>query len=208
MSFPENLSDRQFYHENPPYISVVHSRTSQATQLSQHTNSTSPLPSPLHQLHHPQVGGQQSHTYTVRSNSHGSIEPHKFSFKHNQGGGVRGQNHSQGNFSPQRRFVPQGHNIAPGFRNQQQQYNQNTWRRRKRDSAPALNQSRWKTEAAEFGLISIGSPSWEFLSFWFVLFFLFLFYFFLIEGSQERTYIVLEFPSQFKLSPIVSDDHC
>lgn len=140
MSLPENLSDHRFYHENPPCISVVQGHMSQAAQLSQHTKSTSPLPSPLH---HPQVGGQQNHTYTVRSNSHGSIEPHKFSFKHNQGGSIRGQNHSRGNFSPQRRFLSQGHSTAPGFRNQQQQqYNRNTWRRRKRDSAPALNQSR------------------------------------------------------------------
>ncbi|KAG7235256.1 hypothetical protein INR49_002861 [Caranx melampygus] len=141
MSLPENLtmpplSDCQFYHENPPSISVVHSHTSQVAQMSQHTNSTSPLPSPLHRLHHPHIGGQQSHTYTMRSNCHGSIEPHKFTFKHN-----RGQNHSQGNFSPQRQFVPQGHNTAPGFRNQQQ-YNRTTWRRRKRDNLPALNQSR------------------------------------------------------------------
>uniref|UniRef100_A0A671XTJ6 Terminal nucleotidyltransferase 4A n=1 Tax=Sparus aurata TaxID=8175 RepID=A0A671XTJ6_SPAAU len=146
MSFPENLtipslSNCQFYHENPPSISVVHRHMAQAAQVSQHTNSTSPLPSPLHQLHHPQVGGQQSHAYTMRSNSHGSLEPHKGGFKHNQGGGLRGQNHSQGNFSPQRRFVPQVHNTAPGFRNQQQ-YNRNTWRRRKRENLPALNQSR------------------------------------------------------------------
>lgn len=145
MSLPENLtipslSDCQFYHENPPSISVVHRHTSQAAQVSHHTNSTSPLPSPLHQLHHPQVGGQQSHTYNIRSNSHGSLESHKVGFKHNQGG-LQGQNHSQGNFSPQRRFVPQGHTTAPGFRNQQQ-YNRHTWRRRKRDNLPALNQSR------------------------------------------------------------------
>ncbi|XP_029360167.1 terminal nucleotidyltransferase 4A-like isoform X1 [Echeneis naucrates] len=145
MSLPENLpisslSNCQFYHENPPSISVVHSHRSQAAQLSQHTNSLSPLPSPLHR-HHPLSGGQQSHTYTMRSNSHGAIEPHKFTFKHNQGGSLRGQNHSQGNFSPQRQFVPQGHSTASGFRNQQQ-YNRNTWRRRKRDSLPALNQSR------------------------------------------------------------------
>ncbi|XP_018540861.1 terminal nucleotidyltransferase 4A isoform X3 [Lates calcarifer] len=146
VSLPENLtipslSDCQFYHENPPSIGVVHRHASQAAQVSHHTNSTSPLPSPLHRLHHPQVGGQQSHTYTMRSNSHGSIEPHKLSFKHNQGGGFRSQNHSQGNFSPQQRFIPQTHNAASGFRNQQQ-YNRNTWRRRKRDSLPVLNQSR------------------------------------------------------------------
>ncbi|XP_028985237.1 terminal nucleotidyltransferase 4A-like [Betta splendens] len=143
VSLPDNLPDHHFYHGTAPYISVVHNRTSQAAPLSQHTNSSSPLPSPLHQLHHPQVGGQQSHTYTITSNSHGATEPHKFSFKHNQGGSFRGQNHSQDNFSPQRRFVPHGHNTAPGFRNhQQQQYNKNTWRRRKRDNAPPLNPSR------------------------------------------------------------------
>ncbi|XP_035020533.1 terminal nucleotidyltransferase 4A isoform X1 [Hippoglossus stenolepis] len=146
MSLPESLtiptlSDCQFYHENLPSISVVHRHASQAAQVSQHVNSTSPLPSPLHRLHHPQVGGQQSHTYTLRSNSQGSIEPHKFSFKHNQGGSLRSQNHSQANFSPQQRFVPQGHNTTPCFRNQQQ-YNRNTWRRRKREDLPALNQSR------------------------------------------------------------------
>lgn len=160
MSLPENLtipslSDCQFYHENPPSISVVHRHTSQAAQVSQHTNSTSPLPSPLHQLHHPQVGGQQCHTFTMRSNSHGSLEPHKVGFKHNQGGSLQGQHHSQGNYSPQRRFVPQGHNTAPGFRNQQQ-YNRNTWRRRKRENLSTLNQSRWKTAAALLDLTGIG----------------------------------------------------
>lgn len=138
MPLPESvtmtsLSDCQFYHENPPSISVVHHHTSQAAQASQHTNSTSPL----HQLHHHQVRGQQSPNYTMRSNSHGSLEPHKFGFKHNQGGNLQG--HNQGNFSPQRRFVAQ--NTAPGVR-YQQQYNRNTWRRRKRDSVPTLNQSR------------------------------------------------------------------
>ncbi|XP_070823271.1 terminal nucleotidyltransferase 4A-like isoform X1 [Chaetodon trifascialis] len=146
MSIPENLtmpplSDCHFYHENPPSISVLHRHMAQAAQVCHHANSTSPLPSPLHHLHHPQVGGQQGHTYTMRSNSHGSLEPHKVGFKHNQIANLRGQNHSQGNFSPQRQFFPQGHNTAPGFRNQQQ-YNRNTWRRRKRDSLPALNQSR------------------------------------------------------------------
>ncbi|XP_020490197.2 terminal nucleotidyltransferase 4A isoform X1 [Labrus bergylta] len=145
MSLPESLtipplSNCQFYHENPPSISVVHRHTSQAAHVSQHTNSPSPLPSPLHQLQHPQVAGQQSHAYIMRSNSHGSHESHKVGFKHNQGG-PRGPNHSQGTFSPLRRFAQQGHNAAAGFRNQQQ-YNQNTWRRRKRDDPPALNQSR------------------------------------------------------------------
>lgn len=146
MSIPENLtipqlSDCHFYHENPPSISVVHRHMAQAAQVCQHTNSTSPLPSPLHHLHHSQVGGQQGHAYTMRSNSHGSLEPHKVGFKHNQVASLRGQNHSQVNFSPQRQFIPQGHNTTPGFRNQQQ-YNRNTWRRRKRDNLPALNQSR------------------------------------------------------------------
>lgn len=142
MSFQENvtippLSDCQFYHENPPSIGVVHHHSTQAAQVSQPTNPTSPLPSPLH---HPQVGEQQSHVYTLRSKSHGSGEPHKFGFKHNQAGSFQGQNYPQGNFSPQRRFVPQGHNTGSSFRNQHQ-YNRNTWRRRKRDSAPTLNQS-------------------------------------------------------------------
>ncbi|XP_068999316.1 terminal nucleotidyltransferase 4B-like [Embiotoca jacksoni] len=142
MSLPENitipsLSRCQFYHENPPPISVVHRHASQTTHVTQHTTSTSPL----HQLYHPQVGGHQSHTYTLRSNSHGSLEPHSFGFKHNQGGSLQGQNKSQGNFSPQCRLVPQSQNTAPGFRNQQQ-YNRNTWRRRKRDIPPAVNQIR------------------------------------------------------------------
>lgn len=146
MSLPDNLtipslSDCQFYHENLPSISVVHSHMPQAAQVSQHATSTSPLPSPLHQLHHPQVGGHQGHIYALRSNSHGSLEPNKFGFKHNQGSVLQGQNHTQANFSPQRRFVPQGENTAPGVRNQQQ-YNRNMWRRRKRGSLPALNQSR------------------------------------------------------------------
>ncbi|XP_030014357.1 terminal nucleotidyltransferase 4A-like isoform X1 [Sphaeramia orbicularis] len=142
MTLP-SLSDCQFYHDNPPSISVVHRHTSQAAQAPQHTISTSPLPSPIHQLHHAQVGGQQSNSYTIKSNSTGSAEPHKFGFKHNHGGNVRGQNYPQGNFSPQRRFVPQSHNSAPGFRNQQQpQYNRNTWRRRKRDNLQTLDQSR------------------------------------------------------------------
>ncbi|XP_029308205.1 terminal nucleotidyltransferase 4A isoform X2 [Cottoperca gobio] len=142
MSLPESLtipslSDCHFYHENPPSVSVVHRHMSQAAHISQHTNSTSPL----HQLHHPQMAGHHSHTYTMRSNSHSSLEPDKIGFKHNQGGGLRGQSHSQGNFSPQRQFVPQGQNTSPGFRNQQQ-YNRNTWRRKKSNTLPALNQSR------------------------------------------------------------------
>lgn len=136
MPLPESvnipsLTDRQFYHDTPP-LSVVH--TSHAAQVSQqHTSSTSPAPSPLH---HP-----QSHIFTVRATSNGTIEPHKFGFKHNQGGEPNHQNSSQGVCSPQRRFVPQGQNMGPGLRNQQQ-YNRNTWRRRKRDSLPGTNQIR------------------------------------------------------------------
>lgn len=157
-----SLSDCQFFHENLPSISLVRHHTSQAAQVAQHTNSMSPLPSPLHQLHHSQVGGQQNHTYAMRSDSHGSFEPHRFGFKHNQGGSLRGQNHSQGNFSPQRRFVPQGHNTASGFRNQQQ-CTRNTLRRRKRDNLPALNQSRWNGEAALISSVSasiVKSTTW------------------------------------------------
>ncbi|KAM4580190.1 terminal nucleotidyltransferase 4A-like isoform 1-T1 [Odontesthes bonariensis] len=143
MSLPENVtihsvSDCQFYQENPPTIAVVHRHTTQAAQVSQHTNPTSPLPSPLHR---PLLGGQQGHTYAIRSNSHGSFEAHKLGFKHNPSGSIQAQNHSQGNFSPQRKFVPQGHNLTSSFRNQHQ-YNHSTWRRRKRNSVPALNQSR------------------------------------------------------------------
>ncbi|XP_054638941.1 terminal nucleotidyltransferase 4A-like isoform X2 [Dunckerocampus dactyliophorus] len=130
----------QFYHENPPSISMVHRNLTQAA-VSQHSNSTSPILSPLHQLHRPRVGGQHQHMYTVRPDSQGPFEPHKFGFKHNQGNSPRGQSQSQGCFSPQRRLVPQGHNTAPGLRNQQQ-YNRTTWRRRKRENLPALNQSR------------------------------------------------------------------
>lgn len=146
MSLPDNLmlpflSDHQFYHENTPSINAVHRHTSHVA-VAQHTSSiSSPLPSPLHQLHHSQPVGQQSHTYTLRDDCHASFELHKFGLKHNQGGGVRVPNHSEGSFVPQRRFAPQGHNTAPGFKNQQQ-YNHNTWRCRKRDNPPALNQSR------------------------------------------------------------------
>ncbi|XP_077431337.1 terminal nucleotidyltransferase 4A-like [Vanacampus margaritifer] len=130
----------QFYQENLPSISMVHRHMAQ-TAVSQHSNSTSPLPSPLHQLHQPRMGGQHQHTFAVRPESQGSFEPPKFGFKHNQSSSLRGQSLSQGSFSPQRRFVPQGHNTEPGLRNQQQ-YNCNTWRRRRRDNLPALNQSR------------------------------------------------------------------
>ncbi|XP_019735648.1 non-canonical poly(A) RNA polymerase PAPD7-like [Hippocampus comes] len=130
----------QFYRENLPSIHLVHRHMAQ-TAVSQHSNSTSPLPSPLHQLHHHRIGGQHQHTLTVRPESQDSFETHRFGFKHNQSSSLRGQIHSQGSFSPQRRFVPQGHNMEPGLRNQQH-YSCNTWRRRKRDSLPALNQSR------------------------------------------------------------------
>nr|XP_040021860.1 terminal nucleotidyltransferase 4A-like [Gasterosteus aculeatus aculeatus] len=125
-----SLADCQFYHENPPLIGVVHRHMSQGAHISQHTNVTSPLSSPLHQLHHPQMGGHHSHAYAMRSNSHGSLELHKVGLEHNQG-----PNPSLSNFSPQRRYVPEGPNTAPAFRNQQQ-YNRNTWRRRKRDNLP------------------------------------------------------------------------
>uniref|UniRef100_A0A3Q2X8N7 Terminal nucleotidyltransferase 4A n=1 Tax=Hippocampus comes TaxID=109280 RepID=A0A3Q2X8N7_HIPCM len=130
----------KFYRENLPSIHLVHRHMAQ-TAVSQHSNSTSPLPSPLHQLHHHRIGGQHQHTLTVRPESQDSFETHRFGFKHNQSSSLRGQIHSQGSFSPQRRFVPQGHNMEPGLRNQQH-YSCNTWRRRKRDSLPALNQSR------------------------------------------------------------------
>ncbi|KAM9806055.1 terminal nucleotidyltransferase 4A-like [Syngnathus typhle] len=130
----------QFYHENLPSVGMVQRQMAQ-TAVSQHSNSTSPLPSPLHQLHHPQLGGQHQHAFTIRPDSQGSFEPQKFGFKHNQSSRLCGQSHSQGSFSPQRRFVPQGHNTEPGLRSQQQ-YNCNTWRRRKRENLLALNQSR------------------------------------------------------------------
>ncbi|XP_075868798.1 terminal nucleotidyltransferase 4A-like isoform X2 [Nelusetta ayraudi] len=154
MSLPDNLaipplSDCQFYHENLPSIGVVHGHMA---QVSQHAGSTSPLPSPLHQVHHPQVGGHQGHIYAVTAASHSPLEPNKFGFKHNQGSALPGQNHSQANFSPQRQqFVPHGDAVAapaggPSVRNQQhqqqqQQYNRTTWRRRKRGSLPAISQS-------------------------------------------------------------------
>uniref|UniRef100_A0A3B3ZZG8 Terminal nucleotidyltransferase 4A n=1 Tax=Periophthalmus magnuspinnatus TaxID=409849 RepID=A0A3B3ZZG8_9GOBI len=127
-----SISECQFYHDPP--ISVVHRHASQAAQMSPHT--LSPLPSPIHQLQHHHLGG---HHYPIRSNSVGSIEPHAFGFKHNQGGSL--QHPPPGNFSP-RRFGPQTHNSAPVFRNQQQQCNRNTWRRRKRENLQTLNQSR------------------------------------------------------------------
>ncbi|KAJ0065886.1 hypothetical protein NL108_000126, partial [Boleophthalmus pectinirostris] len=139
MPLPEGLnipsiSECQFYHDPP--ISVVHRHASQAAQMSPHT--LSPLPSPIHQLQHHHLGG---HHYPIRSNSVGSIEPHAFSFKHNQVSSLQGQHPPPGNFSPIR-FGPQTHNSAPVFRNQQQQCNKNTWRRRKRENLQTLNQSR------------------------------------------------------------------
>ncbi|KAM3872688.1 terminal nucleotidyltransferase 4A-like [Diretmus argenteus] len=136
MAIP-SLPDCHFYHENLPSINAVHRQATQPAQVFQPADWTSPL----HQLHHPQAGGQLSHGYTARPNHQGSVEPHKFNFKHNQGGSLRGQSLSDGHFSPQGRFVPQGRNSSPGFRNQQQ-YNHNPWRRRKRDSLPHLNNSR------------------------------------------------------------------
>ncbi|XP_013858884.1 non-canonical poly(A) RNA polymerase PAPD7 isoform X2 [Austrofundulus limnaeus] len=135
MSLPENvtiptLSDCQFYHENPPSISTVHRHPAHAVQVPQHTKPASPLLSPLH---HPQVGGQHTYTYTMRSKSHSSIELQKFGFKQNQAAC-----NLQGNFSPQHRLVPQSPHVVSSFRNQQQ-YNCNTWRRRKKDSSPAPN---------------------------------------------------------------------
>uniref|UniRef100_A0A1A7W7U4 Terminal nucleotidyltransferase 4A n=1 Tax=Iconisemion striatum TaxID=60296 RepID=A0A1A7W7U4_9TELE len=134
---PENvsipsLSDYQFYHEHPPSISAVHRHTTQAAQVSLHPKPTSPLLSPLH---HSQVGGHQSHAYTVRSKSHSSIEPPNFGFKHHQA------NSLHGTLSPQHRLVSQSHNTTSSFRNQHQS-TCNTWRRRKKDSTPSLNQSR------------------------------------------------------------------
>ncbi|XP_004565176.3 terminal nucleotidyltransferase 4B [Maylandia zebra] len=151
MSLPENiaiphLSDCRFYHETPPSIGVVHRHSPQVApqtpQISQYMNSTSPLLSHHHhqqQLHHPQVGGLQSRSYAMGSNSHGSLEHPKLVFKHNQCSNLQGQSHV--NFSPQRRFVPQVHNATSGFRNQQQ-YGRNTCRRKKKDNFPALNQIR------------------------------------------------------------------
>ncbi|XP_037533014.1 terminal nucleotidyltransferase 4A [Nematolebias whitei] len=132
LSLPENvpiaaLSDCQFYHENPPSISTVHRHT---TQVPHHSKPMSPLLSPLH---HPQVGGQHTYTYTMRSRSHGSIELQKSGFKQNQAA-----YNLTGSFSPQHRLVPPSPHMASGFRNQQQ-YNCNTWRRRKKDSVPAAN---------------------------------------------------------------------
>lgn len=135
----QSLSECQFYHDNSPSINVVHRHASQP--MSPHTLS-SPLPSPIHQLQHHHLGGHHGYNYPMRSNSVGSIEPHAFSFKHNQISSLRAQHQLPGNFSPQRRFVPQNHNSAPVFRNQQQQCNKNTWRRRKRENLQTLNQSR------------------------------------------------------------------
>ncbi|XP_028327423.1 terminal nucleotidyltransferase 4A-like [Gouania willdenowi] len=132
-----SLPDCQFYQENLPSINVVHRHT----QVSQHANSGSPVPSPLRQIPHPQQG-LQSHAYPMRSNSHGSIDTHKVGLKHNQSGALnQQQKFSQGNYSPLGWFVPQGHNTAPGFKSQQQ-YNRNTWQRRKRDSVSAVGQNR------------------------------------------------------------------
>uniref|UniRef100_A0A3B5QCF2 Terminal nucleotidyltransferase 4A n=1 Tax=Xiphophorus maculatus TaxID=8083 RepID=A0A3B5QCF2_XIPMA len=141
MPLPENLtippSNCQFYHENPPSISVVHHHTTHAAQFPQQTKPPSPL---LAHLNHSQIGGPLHHPYAQRSCSQGSLEPHKFGSKHNQTGNIQCHNISQSNFSLQHRLVHQAHNVVPCFRNQHQ-YNRNTWRRRKKDMVPALNQS-------------------------------------------------------------------
>lgn len=137
MPLPEGLnipqiSECQFYHDNPPSISVVHRHGSHGA------HTLSPLPSPIHQLQH-HLGGQ--HCFPMRSNSVGSIEPNTFSFKHNQVSSLQSPHQPPGNFSP-RPFVPQTHNLTPVFKNQQQQCNKNTWRRRKRENLQTLNKSR------------------------------------------------------------------
>uniref|UniRef100_H3CDL8 polynucleotide adenylyltransferase n=1 Tax=Tetraodon nigroviridis TaxID=99883 RepID=H3CDL8_TETNG len=91
-------------------------------------SADSPSPSPVF-LPSPQHRSSSSSACSLSSSG---------SDIHNQGSGLQGQSHSQGNFSPQRRFNPPGHNPAPGLKNQQQ-YNRHTWRRRKRSSLPALN---------------------------------------------------------------------
>lgn len=138
MPLPEGLnipqiSECQFYHDNPPSISVVHHH-----HTSQAPHTLSPLPSPIHQLQH-HLGGQ--HGFPMRSNSVGSIEPNSFSFKHNQVGSLQCSHQPPGNFSPTP-FGPQSHNSTPVFKNQQQQCNRSTWRRRKRENLQTLNQSR------------------------------------------------------------------
>lgn len=130
------ISECQFYHENAPSISVVHGHASQAAPVTPHT--LSPLPSPIHQLQH-HLGVQ--HGFPMRSHSVGSIDPSTFSFKHNQVSNLQGPHQLPGNFSP-RPFGNQNHNSTPVFKNQQQQCNKNTWRRRKRDNLQTLNQSR------------------------------------------------------------------
>uniref|UniRef100_A0A3Q2P0N1 Terminal nucleotidyltransferase 4A n=1 Tax=Fundulus heteroclitus TaxID=8078 RepID=A0A3Q2P0N1_FUNHE len=141
ISLPESLtippSDCQFYHENPPALGIMHRHTTQATQFPQQTKPTSPL---LAHLHHSQVGGLLRHPYAQRSYSQGSLEPHNFGSKHNQAGGFQCHNPSPGNFGLQHRLVHPAHNTGSCFRNQHQ-YNRNTWRRRKKDVGPALNQS-------------------------------------------------------------------
>lgn len=148
MSLPENItirpSDCQFYHENPPSIGIVHRHTTQAAQFPQQSKPPSPL---FTHLHHSQVGGQLRHPYAQRSYSQGSLEPHKFGSKHNQSGNIQCHNLCQGNYSLQHRLVHQAHNMVSCFRNQHQ-YSRNTWRRRKKDIVPALNQSQWKSLVA------------------------------------------------------------
>uniref|UniRef100_A0A3P9JV95 Terminal nucleotidyltransferase 4A n=1 Tax=Oryzias latipes TaxID=8090 RepID=A0A3P9JV95_ORYLA len=131
MSFPECVAMPSFYSENPPSIGGVHRRTA---LISQHMSSTSPFLSPLP---HPRVGEQHNCPYAPRSSSQGSNEPMNSGLKHNQVGSLQSQNF-QNNFSPQRKFVSQSHTPGSSFRSP---HNRSTWRRRKRDSLPALNQS-------------------------------------------------------------------
>lgn len=205
MSLPENiaippLSDCRFYHETPPSIGVVHRQSPQAApqtpQISQYMNSTSPLLSPHHhqqQLHHPQVGGLQSRSYAMGSNSHGSLEHPKLGFKHNQCSNLQGQSH--GNFSPQRRFVPQVHNATSGFRNQQQ-YGRNACRRKKKDNLPALNQIRSKNTPTVFVPTGFWRPLYNHQSDHVMI----LFFFWNLDmGDSKMHLIVLAFPSQFTM---------
>ncbi|KAM9783261.1 terminal nucleotidyltransferase 4A-like [Neosynchiropus ocellatus] len=123
------LSECQFYHENPPNISIVHRYPTHGA-LPQHGSSTSPLLSPLHHHyhhHHPPP------TPAVGEERQGSYEPHKFGFKLNQG--LRVQNPSQGSFSPPRRFPPQGPHVTLAFKNPAQ-CSRSTWRRRRKENIP------------------------------------------------------------------------
>lgn len=131
MSFPECVAMPSFYSENPPSIGGVHRRTA---LISQHMSSKSPFLSPLP---HPRVGEQHNCPYAPRSSSQGSNELMNSGLKHNQVGSLQSQTF-QNDFSPQRKFVSQSHTPGSSFRSP---HNRSTWRRRKRDSLPALNQS-------------------------------------------------------------------